>query len=51
MCIRDRAGVEGGQTVDITLELDMQPRTVDVPDDLAAALAALSLIHICARRP
>jgi uncharacterized protein YdeI (YjbR/CyaY-like superfamily) len=25
--------------VEITLELDDQPRTVDVPDDLAAALA------------
>jgi uncharacterized protein YdeI (YjbR/CyaY-like superfamily) len=36
---RAAAGVEGGQTVEITLELDTQPRTVDVPDDLAAALA------------
>lgn len=36
---RAAAGVEGGQTVAITLELDAQPRTVDVPDDLAAALA------------
>ena len=36
---RAAAGVEAGQTVEITLELDTQPRTVDVPDDLAAALA------------
>ncbi len=36
---RAAAGVEGGQTVEITLELDTQPRTVDVPDDLVAALA------------
>jgi hypothetical protein len=36
---RAAAGVEAGQTVEITLELDDQPRTVDVPDDLAAALA------------
>lgn len=36
---RVAAGVEAGQTVEITLELDTQPRTVDVPDDLAAALA------------
>lgn len=36
---RAAAGVEAGQTVEITLELDEQPRTVDVPDDLAAALA------------
>ena len=36
---RAAAGVEAGQTVEITLELDAEPRTVDVPDDLAAALA------------
>ena len=36
---RAAAGVEAGQTVEITLELDTQPRTVDVPDHLAAALA------------
>ena len=36
---RAAAGVEGGQSVEITLELDTEPRTVDVPDDLAAALA------------
>ena len=35
---RTAAGVEAGQSVEITLELDTQPRTVDVPDDLAAAL-------------
>ena len=35
---RAAAGVEAGQSVEITLELDEQPRTVDVPDDLAAAL-------------
>ena len=36
---RTAAGVEAGQSVEITLELDTQPRTVDVPDELAAALA------------
>ncbi len=36
---RTAAGVEAGQSVEITLELDTQPRTVDVPDDLAAVLA------------
>ena len=35
---RAAAGVETGETVEITLELDTQPRMVDVPDDLAAAL-------------
>ncbi len=37
---RKNAGVAGGDTVDVTIELDTEPRTVDVPDDLAAALAA-----------
>lgn len=36
---RDAAGVKAGDEVDVTLELDMEPRTVDVPPDLAAALA------------
>jgi len=36
---RAAAGVEGGQTVDVDLELDTAPRTVDVPEDFAAALA------------
>lgn len=37
---RAAAGVEGGQTVEVTLELDTEPRTVEVPEDLAAALEA-----------
>lgn len=36
---REAAGVQAGQTVEVTLELDTEPRTVEVPDDLAAALA------------
>jgi Bacteriocin-protection, YdeI or OmpD-Associated/Domain of unknown function (DUF1905) len=36
---REAAGVTAGDTVEVTLELDLEPRTVDVPDDLAAALA------------
>jgi hypothetical protein len=36
---RKAAGVKAGDEVEITLELDEEPRTVDVPDDLAAALA------------
>lgn len=36
---RDAAGVQGGETVEVTLELDLEPRTVEVPEDLAAALA------------
>lgn len=37
---RAAAGVQAGDEVEVTLELDTEPRTVDVPDDLAVALAA-----------
>ncbi len=37
---REAAGVKAGDQVEVTLELDTEPRTVEVPDDLAAALAA-----------
>lgn len=37
---RAASGIAPGDTIEVTLELDTQPRTVDVPDDLAAALAA-----------
>jgi Bacteriocin-protection, YdeI or OmpD-Associated/Domain of unknown function (DUF1905) len=36
---RAAAGVQAGDEVEVTLELDLEPRTVEVPDDLAAALA------------
>jgi len=36
---RNAAGVSAGDAVEVTLELDTQPRTVEVPDDLAAALS------------
>ncbi len=35
---RQAAGVQGGEEVDITIELDLEPRTVEVPKDLKAAL-------------
>ena len=35
---REAAGVQAGDTVEVTLELDTEPRTVKVPDDLALAL-------------
>jgi hypothetical protein len=38
--IRRITGVKGGETHDVTLELDDQPRIVEAPDDLKAALAA-----------
>jgi len=37
---RRLAGVEAGDVVDVRLELDTEPREVEVPVDLAAALAA-----------
>ena len=37
---RGRAGVAGGEELEIELELDTAPREVDVPEDLAAALDA-----------
>ncbi len=39
---RKAAGVEPGATIEVTLELDLEPRIVEVPDDLAMALAAQS---------
>ncbi|SFR02363.1 protein of unknown function [Lentzea waywayandensis] len=35
---REAAGVAAGDTVEVTLEPDLAERTVDLPDDLAAAL-------------
>lgn len=37
---RTAAGVEPGETITVTVELDVEPRRVEVPDDLAAALGA-----------
>ncbi|WP_199429534.1 YdeI/OmpD-associated family protein [Qaidamihabitans albus] len=37
---REEAGIEAGQVLDVDVELDTAPRELDVPDDLAAALAA-----------
>jgi bifunctional DNA-binding transcriptional regulator/antitoxin component of YhaV-PrlF toxin-antitoxin module len=41
--LRERAGIDIGDQVEITLELDSEPRTVEVPPMLAAALAHDSL--------
>lgn len=35
---RAATGIGGGDAITVDLELDTAPRTVDVPDDLAAAL-------------
>jgi uncharacterized protein YdeI (YjbR/CyaY-like superfamily) len=39
---REAAGVQGGDQVEVTLELDLAPRNVELPEDLAAALEARS---------
>ena len=37
---RNESGIKGGDAIDVELTLDTAPRTVDVPDDLRAALDA-----------
>jgi hypothetical protein len=37
---REAAGLEGGETLEVTLELDTEKREVTPPDDLVAALKA-----------
>ncbi len=37
---REAAAVEAGEVVDVVVELDLDPREVEVPQDLAQALAA-----------
>jgi hypothetical protein len=37
---REASGVKAGDTLDVTIEVDTEPRTVEVPEDLAEALAA-----------
>jgi hypothetical protein len=36
---RTATGIVGGDAISVTLELDLAPRVVEVPDDLARALA------------
>lgn len=37
---RQAAGLDGGETVEVTVDLDTEPRIVTPPDDLIAALKA-----------
>jgi len=37
--VRKNAGVAGGDTVDVTIEVDSEPRVVELPDDFRRALA------------
>src|SRR5712691_3983188 len=38
--IREAAQIAPGEAIEVSVELDEQPRSVDLPDDLAEALAA-----------
>lgn len=40
---RAATGIKGGDAITVDLDLDTAPRTVDVPDDLVAALADAQL--------
>jgi uncharacterized protein YdeI (YjbR/CyaY-like superfamily) len=37
---RQAAGVAGGDTIEVDLQLDTEPRILDIPEDLQGALAA-----------
>ncbi len=39
--VRERAGVAARDVIDVTVELDTAPREIEVPADLAEALAAV----------
>lgn len=42
---RNAAGVQGGEEADITLELDLEPRTVEIPKDLKDALLKANVLQ------
>jgi hypothetical protein len=41
---RKAAGVQGGDETDVTLELDVEPRTVEIPKDLEDALTKANML-------
>jgi uncharacterized protein YdeI (YjbR/CyaY-like superfamily) len=43
---RAASGLKGGDAVEVTLELETTPRTVEVPADLARALAKAKLSKV-----
>lgn len=38
--VREKSGVKGGDTLDVEIVLDTEPRVLEIPPDFAAALAA-----------
>ena len=43
--VRNAAGVDAGDRVQVTMQLDTEPRTVGLPDDLRAALEGDPVAH------
>ena len=43
---RKAAGVQGGDEADVTLELDLEPRTVGIPKDLKDALRKANALDV-----
>ena len=43
---RDAAGIKAGETITVTMEKDTEKRTIEMPQDLAAALDASGLSEI-----
>jgi hypothetical protein len=41
---RQAAGVQGGEAVDVTIALDLEPRTVELPKDFKAALVGAGVL-------
>lgn len=46
---RDAAGIKGGEMINVTMERDTEKRTVEVPEDLAEALAKANLTDVFAK--
>ena len=42
---RKASGIQGGDEVSVTLTIDTEPRTVEVPEDLQSALEAAGLLE------
>ena len=42
---RKATGLQGGDETDVTLELDVEPRTVEIPEDLKDALSKANLLN------
>jgi bifunctional DNA-binding transcriptional regulator/antitoxin component of YhaV-PrlF toxin-antitoxin module len=47
--VRDAAGIKGGETITVTIRRDREKRTVEIPDDLAAALQKAGLTESFAK--